>query len=251
MSYIIKKFLLSIFLAFVTILGWSQCTPSDSIIALGDPEGDGVLNPFFLEAHAGQEIDMTVTVLAPPDGAGEVVGVVVPYTMNYFIVKRMDNMPAWLSYDCPNNCRFDVGVYSCVHVTGTAPDSVPVGDSTVMEVIVDANVDAIVLWIPYDGYEVEDENGGALTIRYKETPFVPAGINPIENEPIVSYNVFNESIEINNAQEFNAINVYNLLGNKIISSNNMHVEMHRYPSGIYFVEVIGNNSKYVQKVVKP
>ena len=137
-----KLFLLSILSTF-SYFTFAQCSPSQDVIDLGDPENDGVLNPWFLEVHAGQEVDVVVTVLSPPGGEGEIGGFLsVPYTMNYFDVKRLDNMPDWISYDCPDDCRFLVNEYSCVHVTGTAPHEVPVGDSTVMNVIVDANVDA-------------------------------------------------------------------------------------------------------------
>ena len=243
-----KKILLFSMLLFKVITSEAQCSPSDSVIAHGDPENDGVLSPFFLEVYPGEEINATITVLAPPDGEGEIGGFLnVPYTMNYFIVKRLNNMPDWISYECPDNCQFNVNEYSCVQVTGTAPLDVPVGDSTVMDVIVDANVDATVGFINFNDYEVEDENGGTLTIRYKEAP---SSLKENFN-PTVYYNLENESIEILHTTNFTCT-VYSIFGSTKLVSKNNTINLSEFDKGIYFIEVISDtNSRYIQKIIKP
>ena len=133
-----KKFLILAFISFLTISVSSQCVPDPDVIAQGDPEEDGVLNPSVLEVYPGEDVDISITVLAPPDGIGEVLGATVPYTMNYFTVTNLENKPDWLAYECPNDCKYLVDVYSCVHVTGIVPVDVTAGDSVVMDVIVDA-----------------------------------------------------------------------------------------------------------------
>ena len=235
-----------ILLSFINV-SFSQCDPDPDVIALGDPESDGVLNPHFLEVQAGQEVNLTVTVLSPPGGEGEVGGFLsVPYTMNYFIVKRLDNMPSWVTYDCPNDCKFDVDEYSCVQVSGTAPNDVPVGDSTVMNVIVDANVDASWGFLTWDDYTVEDEDGGTLSIRYIETP------NSIGRILLANDIIFeNGVITINTNERIKSLNIYNLYGSIVKTSiNNRILSISEQPKGIYVVEVNTNNSSVVKKIVK-
>ncbi len=250
-----QKFVLLGFLLLGSIqLSFSQCQPDPEVIALGDPEGDGVLNPWFLEVHPGQVVDETVTVLAPPDGEGAVVGITVPYTMNFFTVKRLDNMPSWVNYECPDSCKFLVNQYSCVHVTGIAPMDVPIGDSTVMDVIVDANVDATVLFIQYNGYEVEDENGGTLTIRYVEDP--TTGINASsDNDQIRLYmDHGSETLTIDQTNGSAIKNlktsIYSLTGRELVSAyNQSQIHIGNLPKGIYLVQLQSNDGT-IHKTVR-
>ena len=163
-------------------------------------------------------------------------------------MKSLDNKPSWITYSCPNNCQFDAGVYSCVQVTGTAPSTVPVGDSTVMDVIVDANVDAVVGVIPFNDYDVSDQNGGSLTIRYIE----PKGIkNELENIS-VKYDFNTGNIRLNQLPLNSNITIYNMIGNKIINTSSTDViSLNSYASGIYIVDVLSEKGRKTIKIVKP
>lgn len=242
-----KKIVLLTFSLFLLFSGYSQCTPDPTVMALGDPDDDGVLNPWYLEVSPGETFDLTVTVLAPPGGTGDVNGFNVPYTMNFFTVKNLDNMPSWVSYQCPNNCKYLAGVYSCVQVSGTAPSNVVVGDSTVMEVIVDANVDATVLGFPINGYEVTNTSGGTLTIRYVDTK----GIKNELDDVTVKYDINSDNIILSNLPSNTQISVYNMLGNKVVSTSSTdYIKMNSFPKGIYVVDISSEKGRKTLRLVK-
>ena len=251
------KITLSTLLILISInIGYSQCSPSDSIMNLGDPEADGVLSPHFMEVHAGQEVSMTVTVLSPPGGEGEIGGYLsVPYTMNYFIVKRLENMPSWINYECPNDCRYNVDEYSCVVVSGTVPDSVPVNDSTVMDVIVDANVDASWLFLTWEDYTVEDENGGTLSIRYIAAPVQDTievnGFNNTLKNIKISYNNNSNTLFTNPNTLIDAINVYSMQGQLVMSNvKSSNINISGLNKGVYAVELINGADRKISKIAK-
>ena len=91
-----KKYLTLALMSAITFLTSAQCVPDPDVVAQGDPEEDGVLDPWVLDTYPGQEVNMSITVLAPPDGVGEVLGVTVPYTMNYFSVTDLDHLYMFL-----------------------------------------------------------------------------------------------------------------------------------------------------------
>lgn len=243
-----KKIFILALISSLTISASSQCVPDPDVIAQGDPEEDGVLNPSVLEVYPGEDVDISITVLAPPDGIGEVLGATVPYTMNYFTVTNLENKPDWLVYECPNDCKYLVNVYSCVHVTGLVPTDVYVGDSVVMDVIVDANVNAVVLGFPVNGYDAVGQNAGDITIRYK-TP-----ITHIEETVAAQksfYNWRNQEYVVKSSTDVRLTNIYNIMGNRVISSSAESIDLSTIHSGIYVVEILDGNDRFTSKLVKP
>lgn len=244
-----KKYLTLALICATAFLSSAQCLPDPDVIAQGDPEEDGVLYPWVLDVYPGQEVNMSITVLAPPDGVGEVLGVTVPYTMNYFTVTDLENKPDWLVYECPNDCKFLVDVYSCVRVTGLVPLDINIGDSVVIDVIVDANVNAVVLGIPVNGYDAIGRNAGNLTIRYNN-PL----ITHIEDKFWAQksfYNRITQEYVIKSSSDALLTNIYNIMGSRMISSSDEIIDLSTIHSGIYVVEIFEGNDRFTAKLIKP
>ena len=233
----------------LTFLASAQCVPDPDVIAKGDPEEDGVLDPWVLEVYPGQEVNMSITVLAPPDGVGEVLGVTVPYTMNYFTVTGLENKPDWLVYECPNDCKYLVDVYSCVHVTGLVPIDITIGDSVVMDVIVGANVNAVVLGVPVNGYDAIGRNAGNLTIRYNNPPITHIEEKFGAQKPF--YNRMTQEYVIKSSSDVILTNIYNIMGSRMISSSDEIINLSAIHSGIYVVEILEGNDRFTTKLIKP
>ncbi len=71
-----KKYLTLALICATAFLSSAQCLPDPDVIAQEIQKEDGVLYPWVLDVYPGQEVNMSITVLAPPDGVGSVRSIV-------------------------------------------------------------------------------------------------------------------------------------------------------------------------------
>ena len=137
-------------------------------------------------------------------------------------------------------------MYSCVQVTGTVPQDVTPGDSIVMDVIVDANVDAVVLGIPVTGYNVVGQNRGELPIRYVEATSMEAEAAAMS----ALYDYGSQQIIVRNSTEDRHVTIYNMMGEQVMQSNDANISVASLTAGVYVVHITDGEKRIVDKFVK-
>lgn len=242
-----KKLLLSFAALGFAFSTHAQCTPDETLI----PDAFGVYpdtTQNFVNGVVGEPYVQVLHFKAPTD-AGEINPQFAGATINTFTVTGVEGIPPGLSYTCNiSNCQYDGGSTGCASITGTPTES---GEFDIT-INITANINLGPLGnqdIPqaFEGYRIVVTEDGEVSIVKNEVATLSMYPNPV-----------NEALTIGNLNDFNqaiAVNLYNLSG-KLVSSSNVQgletiiVNTSALNAGVYFVELQHLNGVERQKFIK-
>tara|TARA_B100000214_G_scaffold243909_1_gene178833 strand:+ start:5645 stop:6409 length:765 start_codon:yes stop_codon:yes gene_type:complete len=243
------------FLFFLVLVLWvsninAQCTPDPQYVAPGIyPDTSIGLAP----AQVGQSYSENITVITPTDTIIDVLGNLIPVTIDSISLMSVSGLPPNFTYLCdPPSCGFpggtakcvqlysvvdpivsDVGVYNIIFETTSYASNVPIIGTFTQDDVID-----------YYYIEISDVTAVLNVLDFNDFELKGVYPNPVNKKAKIQF--------ITGIEEEILFSVYNLLGEKIESRsilsskgiNTVYLETSSYSDGIYLYSI--SNGKKIQ-----
>ena len=243
-----KKFLLTLILAFIFIGANAQCTPDPQFTVVGIyPDTNTGITP----AYVGQSYNQVITIINPLDTNVVYNGIPIDVTVQTIELTSVTGLPQNFTYDClAPNCVFAGGSTSCAVLSSTSnPTSADLGSYQIImntTTTVDAGIGIPITQDDViDYYYLNIVNATSTINQFDNTTFElkVAYPNPAINQTKIQF--------ISGIPENIMFKIYNLLGEEIesqlISSlrgvNTININTSSYSEGIYLYSI--NNGERV------
>ena len=246
-----KKTLLTLSLAIVTIFAIAQCTPDSQFSVPGIyPDSTTGLS----SAYVGQAYNEVITIISPLDTTVLYNGIPLPVTVQTIELTSVTGLPGSFTYDCAtSNCVFIGGSTSCAVLSSANPLSSEIGLHQII-MATTTTVDAGIL-IPITQVDTIDyyyidivDNTASVVNQFDNTTFNMKDVypNPVVNNAKIQF--------ISGTPEAVTFKVYNLLGEEVDSKtihsqrgvNTINVNTTSYSEGMYLYS-INNGSEILTK----
>lgn len=245
-----KKTLLTLTLAVVTIFASAQCTPDPQYVG-GGIYPDTITG--VADAIVGQPYNQLMTIITPPD----TVFLGIPATIDNIDLTNVTGLPPNFTYECdPASCSFPGGTTKCANVYSTInPTIADIGLYPItFECIAYATVPIIggtTLTFVSGGYAIEIVDNTTSVIQFNNQTFKLKGIfpNPATNQAKIQF-ISGKSDDI-------MFRIYNLMGKLVYLQdirtnrglNSIDVNISNFPDGIYMYSINNGETVLTKRMV--
>ena len=231
------------------------CVPDNQYTAAGIyPDTATGLDP----AYVGQAYNQNITIITPTDTTVDVLGNMVPVTIDSINLTSVTGLPSGFSYSCdPPSCGFPGGTIKCASLYSTNnPTSSDIG---LYNIIFETT--AYASDVPFLGTMTQDD---VIDYYYIEVVGATSTINAFDNTtfelktPYPNPVIDNAKIQFVSGNSENVIfKIYNLLGeevdNKSIYSsrgiNTISLDVSSYANGVYLYSINNGRELQTQRMV--
>ena len=249
-----KKTLLTLTLALAFIGAQAQCTPDPQYTAVGIyPDSLTGLSP----ATVGIAYNQNITIIVPSDTVADVLGQMLPVTIDKIDLTSVTGLPSSFSYSCdPPSCSFPGGTTKCAELSSAAPTSSEIGLHQII-----FKTTTYVSGVPFIGTTTQNYT---IDYYYLQVSGVTSTINQFDNTTFELKEVYPNPVSnqakiqfVSGTTENITFKIYNLLGEEIesqlISSskgvNTINLNTSSYSKGIYLYSINNGNKVLTKRMI--
>ena len=249
-----KKTLLTLTLALAFIGAQAQCTPDPQYTAVGIyPDSLTGLSP----ATVGIAYNQNITIIVPSDTVADVLGQMLPVTIDKIDLTSVTGLPSSFSYSCdPPSCSFPGGTTKCAELSSAAPTSSEIGLHQII-----FKTTTYVSGVPLIGTITQNNT---IDYYYLQVSGVTSTINQFDNTTFELKEVYPNPVSnqakiqfVSGTTENITFKIYNLLGEEIesqlISSskgvNTINLNTSSYSKGIYLYSINNGNKVLTKRMI--
>ena len=249
-----KKTLLTLTLALAFIGAQAQCTPDPQYTAVGIyPDSLTGLSP----ATVGIAYNQNITIIVPSDTVADVLGQMLPVTIDKIDLTSVTGLPSSFSYSCdPPSCSFPGGTTKCAELSSAAPTSSEIGLHQII-----FKTTTYVSGVPLIGIITQNNT---IDYYYLQVSGVTSTINQFDNTTFELKEVYPNPVSnqakiqfVSGTTENITFKIYNLLGEEIesqlISSskgvNTINLNTSSYSKGIYLYSINNGNKVLTKRMI--
>jgi hypothetical protein len=245
-----KKTLLTLTLALAFIGAQAQCTPDPQYTAVGIyPDSATGLLP----ATVGIAYNQNITIIVPSDTVVDVLGNMVPVTIDKIDLTSVTGLPSSFSYSCnPSSCSFPGGTIKCAELSSASPTSAEIGlHQIIFETTTTVGGGLLTQDDVIDYYYLQVSGITSTINQFDNTTFELKEVypNPVSNQAKIQF--------VSGTPENITFKIYNLLGEEIesqlISSskgvNTINLNTSSYAEGIYLYSINNGNKVLTKRMI--